>query len=84
MNARQSAWTLAEFAILIASPSVDSKVLSETDLDSRSPGAIDVVRQGVHLYLSGEDSHGILSELMTKFLEPRRGHVLCAACQTVH
>ncbi len=70
----QPQWTMEEFALLLASSEIDADELARTDLQSRSGGAITVVRQGVKLHADGQDTHGILSEMMVEFLE-RRPHL---------
>ena len=67
----QSEWSPEEFAILLASSEIDADELAGTDLRSRSGGAITVVRQGVKLYSSGQDTYGILLRRMIEFLEKR-------------
>jgi len=67
---RAPEWSMGEFAILLASPRV-SKVDLLADLPGRTAGAIDVVRQGVHLMHQALPAHGMLSAQMVRFLEPR-------------
>jgi hypothetical protein len=77
---RDPDWNLGEFAILVASPNVGSDTLAGSDLNSRSTGAIEAVRQGLCLYLDDKEVHGILSEMMLSFLAARRGHLICGVC----
>jgi hypothetical protein len=74
-------WTREEFAILLSSPSLSPPDLA-ADFPGRSSGAIEVVRQGIHLYHRGQPTHDILSRMMLAYLEPRRStlEALCAAC----
>jgi hypothetical protein len=74
-------WTREEFAILLSSPGIPHEQLV-ADLPQRSPGAIEVVRNGVHLLHRGEPTHDILSRMMLAYLEPRRStlEALCAVC----
>ena len=78
----QPQWTADEFAMLMASAELTAGELSGTHLPQRSPGAIEVVRHGVHLYHLDHDTHNILSRSMIAFLgsRPRLASTMCAVC----
>lgn len=72
-------WTETEFHTLLAHPHV-----SEREFDgllSRSPGAIDAVRQGIHLFHIGRPTHNLLSQLMIDELRELVGKRTCFVCR---
>jgi len=73
-------WSKGEFAILVSTPRMSHDALS-VELDTRSPGAIAVVREGICLWHRRMDTHDILSRMMTTFLETRRGDLTCHKCK---
>jgi hypothetical protein len=58
---RESDWSLEEFAVLVASAEIAAATLASTDLPTRSPGAIEMVRRGLHRHHMGQPLHGMLS-----------------------
>ena len=78
---REPEWSREEFAVLLASSEIDAAELAKTDLPSRSPDAIKVVRQGILMLDGGKDTHGILSRMMVQFLEKRPRLLAWAADQ---
>jgi len=76
---RAPEWSIGEFAILLASPTVSNLALL-ADLPGRTEGAVDVVRQGVHLMHQALPAHGMLSAQMVRFLDPRLPLPACAVC----
>jgi len=79
---RQPEWSMEEFAVLMASAELPADELAATALPSRSVGAIEVVRQGVHLYHMEQPTHGILSRAVMGFLErrPELSRTMCHVC----
>ena len=78
--ARAQDWTEAEFEILL-----NNWQLSDVELVNMLPmrtlGAIGVVRAGIHNYhLGGNIS--MLSQMMVRNLEDRRGSLTCSRCRT--
>lgn len=65
-------WTESEFKKLIYSPELSHEELSQI-LGSRSPGAIGVVREGIHAWhLEKRNPGGILSKRMVRILEDKK------------
>lgn len=71
-------WTEQEFAILLDSATGSDAELAER-FPLRSPGAVGVVRAGVHDYHTGGRS-GLLSRVMLRMLERQRRRRTCAMC----
>ena len=51
------------------------------ELDTRSPDAIALVREGICRFHRRVDSSDILSRMMTTYLETRRGDLTCHKCK---
>ena len=79
---READWRPGEFAVLLSSPDLAPEELA-TDLPDRSTGAIEVVRQGVHLWHRHEDDRLILSRMMREYLSRRasHSHLACPVCR---
>ena len=71
-------WTEAEFVTVLDCPTCYDEELSRR-LGRRTPGAVGVVRAGLHHFHTAGDSP-LLSELMRRVLE-RRGATVCPACR---
>ena len=72
-------WSKGEFAILVSSPDLDDDTTAK-EIETRTMGAVGVVREGICLYHSGRDTQHILSRMMIEFLAARAGHLFCARC----
>ena len=76
-------WTEDEFRILLNSPKLSDVELNQGPLRSRPLGAIGFVRAGIHAYHPEKrNSGGILSKMMIRILEEKRGHICCPKCGT--
>jgi len=72
-------WTQDEFVTLL-----DNYRLSRDELairlGERSADAIAIVREGIHRFHTGQENCGILSQMMVRRLEERRGSLICQLC----
>ncbi len=71
-------WTEDEFKVLIENPTVSDEELEKL-LPRRSLGAVGVVRCGFHAYHTGRNK-SMLSKMMVRMFEHRKGTVVCPKC----
>ena len=78
--AREPNWTECEFTTLLYRPELDHKPLAQI---IRSPGAIEVVREGVHTWhKEGRNPGRILNNMMVHLLEDKgRLRTQCWKCK---
>ena len=78
---RERNWTVCEFTTLLYRPELDHESLAQ--IIRRSPGAVAVVREGVHVWhKEGKNPGGILSKMMVRLLEDKnRLHTQCWKCK---
>ena len=78
--AQERPWTECEFTALLYRPELDHESLAQ--IIGRRPGAIGVVREGVHRFHMGKENHGILAQMMVRLLEDKnRLHTQCWKCK---
>ena len=79
--AREPNWTECEFTTLLYRPELDHEPLAQ--IIGRSPGAIEVVREGVHIWRKERrNPGGILSKMMVRLLEDKnRLRTQCWKCK---
>ena len=77
---RDDAWDKGEFAILVSTPRMSHDALS-VEIDTRSPDAIALVREGICRAHRGLDTIDFLSKMMVQYLETRRGDLTCHKCK---
>ncbi len=78
--AREPDWTRGEFETILAHPELSHEELAEV-LETRSAGAVAVVRQGVHAYHDGHDfATKALSGMMRAVLTTTVGTLRCQVC----
>jgi len=71
-------WTREEFQTLLGNPYLTDDELAEK-LSGRSPGAIGVVRAGIHAFHKGHD-YSILSKMMKSELKEKENSITCPVC----
>lgn len=71
-------WTLAEFEALTAHNELSDDDLA-TLLRTREPGAVEVVRNGIHAYHRGQNV-SMLSQMMLRRLGDETNVVRCPRC----
>ncbi|MFH1748899.1 MAG: hypothetical protein ABIG44_17850 [Planctomycetota bacterium] len=71
-------WTEAEFELVVEDPERSDADIA-TELTSRSAGAVNVVRNGIHSYHLDRDI-SMLSEMMQRRLADRTRPVRCPRC----
>jgi len=71
-------WSIEEFDTLLNNSNLDSLELAQ-QLARRTPGAIEVVRQGIHSLHTGGDL-SLLSKMMLRRLKEKQEQVTCAVC----
>ena len=76
---RSPDWSVEEFEILIKNNHLSHKQLAQL-LPRRTPGAVESVRQGIHLYHSS-DNGSMLSEVMRQRLKEKRQSLTCPICK---
>jgi hypothetical protein len=76
---RAPEWDTEEFEVLIDNPDVSAQDVSSL-LPQRTPGAVEVVRQGLHSFHTGGNV-SMLSKMMLRRLEERQGSVTCPVCR---
>lgn len=78
--ARAPEWTESEFKTVLNHPELSNEELSRI-LQRRTPGAIAVVREGIHVYhMEKRNPGGILAKMMTRILDEKRDLVRCHKC----
>lgn len=73
-------WTESEFEVVLNACGVLDEELAGR-LPGRSPGAVRVVRAGIHSFHRGRNI-SMLSKMMLRYLESRRGALVCPKCGT--
>jgi hypothetical protein len=76
---RASEWTSEEFEILLHSQVLPADELP-LKLPKRTPGAIQIVRSGIHAYHLGKNP-SILSNRMVRRLEGDTSGLVCPICE---
>jgi hypothetical protein len=77
---REQPWTPAEFELLLASPLLSDDHLAKL-IQTRGPGAVAAVRQGVHAnHTGGSFASSSLSQMMKSRLEAQPRVFKCCAC----
>jgi hypothetical protein len=71
-------WSIEEFDTVLNNSNLDSLELAQ-QLPRRTPGAIEVVRQGIHSFHTGGDL-SLLSKMMLRRLKEKQEQVTCAVC----
>ena len=79
--AREPNWPECEFTTLVYRPELDYEPLAQ--IIGRSPGAIEVVREGIHMFhMDDRNYKKILSKMMVCFLEDKnRLRTQCWKCK---
>ena len=79
--AREPNWSESEFTTLVYRPELDHEPLAQ--IIGRSPGAIEVVREGVHIWHKERRNPGrILAQMMVRLLEDKnRLRTQCWKCK---
>ena len=72
-------WTPQEFDIVVSAPNDSPQVLAQ-QLGSRTPGAVEWVRAGIHGYHTNGDVSP-LSHMMRSRLDARSAPVVCPQCK---
>lgn len=73
-------WAESEFKTLLYSPQLSDEELSRR-LQRRTPGAIGVVREGIHAWHKRKENPGrILSKMMLNMLQKRQHPITCHKC----
>jgi len=72
-------WTQDEFDTLLDNYRLSNEELA-LKLDKRRPGAVNWVRAGIHSYHRTGRNPSILSQMMVRRLEERRGSLTCHVC----
>lgn len=78
---RPGKWTIQEFAVLAKGHALSHSNLSRS-IGTRTPGAVEVVREGVHAYHSGQRETTLLSKSQKEYLDANSGGLTCWKCQT--
>ena len=76
-------WTECQFTMLLYRPELDHETLAQPERGlGRSKGAIEVVREGVHVWhKEGRNPGGILNKMMVRLLEDKnRLRTQCWKC----
>ena len=76
--AQASRWTQREFDVLLDNNNLSHHKLAKL-LPNRTPGAIEVVREGIHAFHSGTNI-SMLSQMMRETLSQSRDNVVCPKC----
>ena len=71
-------WSVEEFDTVLNNSNLDSLELAQ-QLPRRTPGAIEVVRQGIHSFHTGGNL-SLLSKMMLRRLKEKQEQVTCAIC----
>ncbi len=71
-------WTEKEFQILLSNHNLSDEELADI-LQSRTSGAVGIVRAGLHSFHKGGDT-SMLSKMMVRKLEYRRSLITCPRC----
>jgi len=71
-------WSIEEFDTLLNNSNLDSLELAQ-QLPRRTPGAIEVVRVGIHSFHAGGDL-SFLSKMMLRRLKEKQEQVTCTVC----
>ncbi len=71
-------WSVEEFDTVLNNSNLDSLELAQ-QLPRRTPGAIEVVRQGIHSFHTGGNL-SLLSKMMLRRLKEKQEQVTCAVC----
>ena len=71
-------WSVEEFDTVLNNSNLDSLELAQ-QLPRRTPGAIEVVREGIHSFHTG-GSLSLLSRMMLRRLKEKQEQVTCAIC----
>ncbi|MCL4487327.1 MAG: hypothetical protein M1570_04260 [Chloroflexi bacterium] len=72
-------WTIAKFEIFLAHNDLTGEQLAEL-LPRRTAGAIEAVRNGIHLFHTRGDG-SMLSEIMRQRIEQNRARLICPVCK---
>jgi len=79
---RAPEWTEGEFEVVLRGCGVsDEELAGRLPGGRRSPGAVGVVREGIHSFHKGRNI-SMLSKMMLRYLESRRGALVCPKCGT--
>jgi hypothetical protein len=76
---RAPEWTSDEFEILLKSPALSADDF-QLRLPKRTPGAIQIVRRGIHVFHMGKN-YSMLSKMMVRRLEGDTGGLVCPICE---
>ena len=76
--ARKPDWTESEFEVVLNGYGISDEELAGR-LPERSLGAVGVVRSGIHSFHKGGNI-SMLSKVMLRYLEDRRGTLTCPKC----
>lgn len=77
---RAPEWTEDEFEVVLRGYGLcHQEVAGTLPGGRRSPGAVGVVREGIHSFHKGHNI-SMLSKMMLRYLEHRRGTLICPKC----
>ena len=71
-------WSVEEFDNVLNNSNLDSLELAQ-QLPRRTPGAIEVVRKGIHNFHTG-GYLSLLSKMLIRRLKEKQDQVTCAVC----